>query len=339
MDCSVVRLSGGGAMIETAKTRSLISLESYGITIRGTYHRPYEQSCGPSSMDEPNRVGILFLNSLSLPRSATGDSAVYWADSFAASGYPSVRIDLPGLGDSDGDIPEDLLGFINSGGYAKIISSIVKQLVCSFDLSGVIIIGHCAGSISALYAAANSDCKGLVLMDPYFYLPPLVKQSSVWKRLSGASSYSGLSVSLTSLYGMVKDTWMSLRENVPPGNANLALLQRWKEAATKGLPILLLKSPGQITLRRRRRVREFDYTKYILKLAGRQSKVSILTVEGTDHSFANRAGRDAVREHTEHWLSVHFPLMARGVPVPSTMLPAASETRTNQEIYTSVCEF
>jgi hypothetical protein len=30
-----------------------------------------------------------FFNSLTLPRTATGDSSVYWADSFAKFGYPS----------------------------------------------------------------------------------------------------------------------------------------------------------------------------------------------------------------------------------------------------------
>lgn len=321
-------------MNETANARTLISLESHGITIRGTYHWPYDQSSGLRTMNEPKRVGILFLNSLSLPRSATADSAVYWADSFAARGYPSVRIDLSGLGDSDGEIPEDLLGYVNSGGYANIISSIVKQLVAKFELSGFIISGHCAGSVSALHAAASIDCKGLVLMDPYFHLPPRVKQSKEWKRVSGATSYSGLSVRLRRIYELAKDTWMSLRRNVLPGNANLALLQRWKDVAAEGLPILLLKSPSQMNLRTKRRTREFDYIKYAEKLAGRRNRVSILTVEGTDHSFANRAGRDAVRAHTERWLKLHFPLAVGEVPAPGTMHPATGETMTNLEDYT-----
>lgn len=314
-------------MIETAGTRTLIALESDGITIRGTYHRSYDQSSGLRSMDEPNRVGILFLNSLSLPRSSAGDVAVYWADSFAASGYPSVRIDLSGLGDSDGEIPEDLLGFINSGGYARSIASIVEQLVCRFNLSGVIILGHCAGSVSALYAAASSYCRGLVLMDPYFYLPPPVKQSKVWKHLSGTTSHSGLSVSLRSFYDMVKGTWTWLRENLPPANANFALLQRWKDVTTSGLPILLLKSQGQMPLPTMGKSREFDYIKYVAKLAGHQSQVSILTVEGTDHSFANRAGRDAVRVHIEHWLSAYFPLVVGGVSALCSITPEAADKR------------
>jgi pimeloyl-ACP methyl ester carboxylesterase len=48
----------------------------------------------------------------------------------------------------------------------------VNQLVKRFGLSGVVFFGHCAGAVSALYAgAASSDCKGLILLDPYFHVP------------------------------------------------------------------------------------------------------------------------------------------------------------------------
>ncbi len=93
-------------MNQAIEGRELITLDGRGVLLRGTFHRPR----GSSSDSEPgastrNRIGIVFLNSLSLPRAATGDSAVYWAESFADCGYPSFRLDLPGLGDTAGDIP------------------------------------------------------------------------------------------------------------------------------------------------------------------------------------------------------------------------------------------
>ena len=114
---------------------------------------------------QPNRIGVVFLNHGFLPRTAPGDSAVYWADSFASCGYPSFRFDLPGLGDSDGDVPAQMLDFINAGGYAPVLSATVKELVERFNLSGIVIMGHCAGAVTALYtaAAATKECKGLVL--------------------------------------------------------------------------------------------------------------------------------------------------------------------------------
>ena len=133
---------------------------------------------------------MLFLNALSSPRSLRGDSAVYWATSFAARGYPAFRIDLPGLGDSYGELPNDLLTFINEGGYAAITASKIKELVQSFGLSGIVIYGHCTGATSAIYAASEcKECKGLILTDPYFYIanrltPKLRPELVDWVRRS-----------------------------------------------------------------------------------------------------------------------------------------------------------
>ena len=59
---------GGEQMIEAIETRELITLDRSGIPLRGTYHKPISlqtvPESGPSSC---RRLGILFLNSLSLP--------------------------------------------------------------------------------------------------------------------------------------------------------------------------------------------------------------------------------------------------------------------------------
>ncbi len=74
-------------------------------------------------------------------------------------------------------------------------------------------------------------------------------------------------------------------------NANFGLLNRWKDVASTGLPILFLKAPARKASGTKPRVGEFDYLKYVLGLAGRNSKVVVELIEGTDHSFANRLGR------------------------------------------------
>jgi pimeloyl-ACP methyl ester carboxylesterase len=304
------------------KSRELFTLDGLGVPLRGTYHRPQQDEIADSQLypAEQKRIGMLFLNSLFLPRTATGDSAVYWAESFAACGYPSFRLDLPGLGDSDAPLNTALLDFINAGGYATIASAKVKELVERFNLSGVVIVGHCAGAVSAIYAAAASpECKALVLMDPYFFLPQQLKQSKAWKRLVRWASQSKPGGILSSFYDRLKDIRQTLRGNAPPPNANFALLQRWKEVASNGLPILLLKAPGRKTSGTKPRVGEFDYLEHILTLAGRRSQVVVHFIEGTDHSFANQVGRSAVRQFTEGWLSAHFPLIRQRDTVANTV--------------------
>jgi pimeloyl-ACP methyl ester carboxylesterase len=291
-------------MKQSIESRELITLDSFGAVVRGTYHR--SRDTNPDAYEQ-QRVGILFLNSLSLPRTATGDSAVYWAESFAECGYPSFRIDLPGLGDSDGSLPVELLDFINSGGFAAVASDKVREVVERFDLSGVILVGHCAGVVSALFAAEKCpQCRGLILMDPYFHLPQAIRPK-VRQKLSNWALHSAMGRIASDVYDQLRKFYRRLRGSRPPSNANFALLRCWKDVASPGLPVLLFKAPARKAFGSKPRAGQFDYLQHVLKLAGRRGQVTVKFVHGTDHSFANKVGRSAIRQLTENWLKVHFP--------------------------------
>jgi pimeloyl-ACP methyl ester carboxylesterase len=296
-------------MLKTIGARQLIGLNGLGIRVPGTCHWPTDCVSVQQAVERgKGRLGVVFLNSLSLPRTATGDSAVQWADSCADCGYPSFRLDLPGLGDSDGDLSMDLLDFINSGGYASIVTAQVKELTKRFGLSGVVIVGHCAGTVSALFAAATSkECKGLILMDPYFHLPQMIRPKlrqklSAWARRSRIGGFA------SDIYDRLRKMLLAVRSEELPRNANFKLLSCWKQVGTSGLPILMLKAPGLKTQGTKPRLGEFDYIKHLMKLAGRKGQVTVKLIEGTDHSFANRAGRAAVRQDIETWLGKYFPI-------------------------------
>ena len=296
-------------MKETIETRELIVLDGLDVTIRGTYHKTYDDNLAAQSnpVAQP-RIGVLFLNSISPTRAAHGDVAVYWADSFAECGYPSFRLDLPGFGDSEGDLPEDLAGFINQGGYASIVSAKVRELVARFNLSGVVIVGQCASGVSALYtAAASPKCKGLVLMDPYFYLPqakrPVIRREWGTWFLHSRRQFSSI------VYDRLKRIGCFLRGGDLPKNANYLLLSSWKKLTPKGLPVLILKGPDCRTLNMKPRAGEFDYLEYLLKVAGRGSKVVVKVTNSANKAFVNHQGRVAVRQHTEQWLNAYFPLV------------------------------
>jgi pimeloyl-ACP methyl ester carboxylesterase len=289
--------------------RELIVLDGLGVRLQGTYHRPADRRSGePADHANLDRVGVLFVNSLSMPRAASGDSAVRWAESIAKQGYPSFRIDLPGLGDSEGEASIDLLDIVNAGGFASVAAAAANQLVKRFGLSGVVFFGHCAGSVSALYAgAASSDCKGLILLDPYFYLPR-AERPRVRQQLSDWARSSRMGTLASDLYDRIRNLSSHLRGSALPANANTHLLAGWKQVASTGLPILFLKAPGIKAQGSKPRLGEFDYIDHVLKLAGRKKSIAVEFVESADHSFANREGREAVEQHIAGWLAANFPL-------------------------------
>ena len=321
-------------MSQAITNRELVVLDGGRETLHCTYHRPcgFEYGDGPDAVRQ-QRVGIVFLNSLFLPRAATGDSAVYWAEALAQRGYPAFRIDLPGLGDSYAPLNMKLLDFINAGGYESIASAKIGELVDRFQLSGVVILGHCAGAVSAVFTgAAAKDCKGLLLLDPYFFLPPQIKKSKAWKRMVRWASESRFGGFLSGVYDRLKKLRLLMRGSAPPPNANFPLLQKWKEVAAKrGLPILLFKAPARKAAGAKPRIGEFDYLQHVQTLAGQFGKVTVQLIEGTDHSFANRSGRDAVRRSIEDWLSFHFPFSAPDDAAKDALQTVAVENNIHSE--------
>ncbi len=295
-------------MPDVIESRALFTLNCLGAVVRGTYHRSGEVV--PSS----GRIGVVILNSLSPTRAAAGDSAVYWAESFAKFGYPVFRLDLPGFGDSEGNPPAELLKVINTGGYGPTAAALIKELSQLFSLSGVVIMGLCAGATSAVYSAvsARRQCKGLILIDPYFHLP-LPDRSWLWQKLTGRISRTTPGRVIQNAFGRLADLRLRFRRKTLPRNANVHLIKCWKLIASKGLPILLFKAPNLKT-----RGEEFDYLQYALEQAGSNHRVVMKVITGAGHTFSNRIGKTAVQSHTEEWLEACFPVHRDPLPEPNS---------------------
>lgn len=302
--------------------RESITVVAGGISLRGTYHGA---PVGSSHAANQPRIGILFLNPGVLPRAATGDSAVYWADSFAKFGYPSFRIDLPGFGDSDGDLPREVLEFqhrVNVGSYAPLVSEITQDLRKRFDIAGWVAFGHCSGAISALHAApATANLRGLILLDPYFHHQQSISNRNVlslWhmrvvRGLEQASDGDArirrrgieftLLSSLSRAYDALKYLYGLFGRGGLPGTANLPVIRCWNQVV-KTHPMLVLRAPSP-----KPKKAEFDYFRYLQNRLPRTHRLTVYNVEGTDHSFAEGPGKEEVRKSVERWLQTWVPLV------------------------------
>ncbi len=305
------------------ETREVITVGAGGeLRLRGTYHKPHEAKFDsrPES-DEENTIGILFVSAGVSPRAAPGDSAVYWSDSLAKLDYRSFRFDLPGLGDSDGDLSAKEIDFdslVNEGAFGPVVSGMADQLVERFHLRGVVIIGHCAGAVTALYAAAaNNRIKGIVLLDPYFHVQQesavqnvLVRsQLRIVREIVGdrpePSILREAAVKLLScirnIYHRLEHIRRFVRRKRLPSAANLPLIRCWSQLATSGLPMLVLGSPLSTP-----KPGEFDYVRDLQPLSDRNCRISVRLIERATHSFSERHSKEAVLKYAEQWLSASF---------------------------------
>ena len=283
--------------------RELYTFECQGVFLHGTYHLP------PPGSPEPSHTGILILPGFPMPRSGHGDAAVCWADACAALGYPAFRIDLPGLGDSQGNLPAELLAYTATGGYQDVAAEAIRQIVKQYQLTGLVILGQCAGAVSAIFAAALArECRGLILLDPPFHLPPPHRPNKVKLALSYWATRNRIGGLLSNLYDQLRRLRLRMRNGALPENANIPLLKRWKSLTSAGLPILLLTAPVPKAEGAEARVGRFDYLTHILNLAGEESRVSSRLIPGANHSFSNILSKEAVPQQIAKWMPGAFPV-------------------------------
>ncbi len=309
-------------------TRETITVAVDGFYLRGTYHRPLHRRTDEveGMTNGASRTGILFLNTGWQPRAGTGNGSVYWADSFANIGYPSIRLDMPGLGDSEGDLPASVVEFIshiNAGGHTAVLCHAIESLIRRFGLSGAVLVGHCAGAVSALYAAEENELnvRGLILLDPYFHLQSIATQplksswfwptravkrlqvscDNTWRHLLLWAYRTQPGNHLQTMHDYVRYLRMRGRQETLPKNANLRLIRTFTQLASEGLPMLLFTAPPD-----KPKVGEFDYFRFFQMTA--YNSIVLRPVEGTDHFFVKGDGKESVRALTEQWLRAFFPL-------------------------------
>jgi pimeloyl-ACP methyl ester carboxylesterase len=319
---------GEGGIGEDVKaaieTREVVTLSAGGICLRGTHHKPKDPTGDSTPGSGEKDTGLLIVTGLADPRAGCGDCAVHWADGLAECGYRCFRVDLPGLGDSDGEVARteaDFMFSINSGFFSDSVCGITDQLMERFRLREMLIIGHCSGAVTAIYsAAANKRIAGLILLDPYFHLQESeVKKDSLlnwhWRiigKLVGNASARAFAVKLHSSVRNFYRRRMKALEN-----PNLPLIHSWNQLTARRLPILILRSPTSLP-----KQGEPDFIGDLQRPSNHDCSISIKLVQGATHDFATRDAREAVVGYAQEWLSAFVSLQGK---------KSGSETSSRQQ--------
>jgi exosortase A-associated hydrolase 1 len=228
----------------------------------------------------------------------------------AGEGYPVLRFDSRGMGDSGGAMRsfEDISGDIGAA-----IDAFQRQ--CP-RLRRCVLWGLCdAASAILIYLHATGDARigGVVLLNPWVrsdeslaqthikhYYGQRLMQREFWSKL-----FSGRLNVASSLHGLLRTARMARQKSGDSNQANRAL--SFRERMAGGLKqfqgeVLLILSGRDYT------AREFiEYSSNHLAWSGllEAGKVNRVEIPDADHTFSSAAWRADVENETLHWLE-HF---------------------------------
>jgi exosortase A-associated hydrolase 1 len=226
----------------------------------------------------------------------------------AEEGYPVLRFDCRGMGDSGGAI-RSFEEFSEDIGAA--IDAFLRQ--CP-QLRRCVLWGLCdAASAILLYLQVTGDVRvdGVVLLNPWVrsdeglaqtrikhYYGQRLMQREFWGKL-----FSGKLNVASSLYGLLGTARMARQKSNDPNRANCAL--SFRDRMAEGLKLF----QGEVLLI----LSERDYTaKEFIEYSGanpawfgllESGKVHRVEMPDADHTFSNAAWRAGVEDETLYWLA------------------------------------
>jgi hypothetical protein len=297
--------------------RRIFTMEVEGSTVVGTEH--VARTAAPA--------GVVFFNFGYVPRDGHGGLAVNACDRLAQAGVPAFRVDLPGLGDSTGELPKEPAHWfakVRDGGLVKPTLEIVDRIRERSGLETIVVGGLCAASITTIYASACAPKKigGLVLLEPEMHTADTTPEgrtledappSSVrerarymarkafsywsWARLAtGESTYSRmLPIPRWMLVKMLE-----IERKRLPELTNVPLVAAWQNVVRTQTPTLVVTAQGKM------RELFFDRINSIAVPEYPTRNIEHFRVPHTNHIFTTGGAISVVSDLVSRWVARHY---------------------------------
>lgn len=225
---------------------------------------------------------------------------VQLARRLSASGYPVLRFDLPGMGDS----PDEPLSFENTSAHIAVAIDAVYNNCPGVE--HVVLWGLCDGASASLLYAEGADDKrvsGLALLNPWVkseaslarahvkqYYRSRLMEPAFWRKLIGGQ------VGWPALQALGKNLRTMRKSNPEPLSFQDAMANGWHNF--KG-PILLMLSERDLTAKA---FREHAIADTQWEGALERPLLSLHSIKGADHTCSSATASRQMESFVIQWL-------------------------------------